>query len=144
MLIKEIISHSPEETEAIAYEFASLLKESDIVGLIGQLGAGKTVFVKGLAKGLEVGNHVRSPSYIWMHIYSGKRFVLHHLDFYRLTDETLISELGLEESIFHKGITVIEWIEKVNELVKEANYIIYIDPVNNENSRRIKIIKNEI
>ncbi len=108
------ISRSSEETFAIASEFAATLEPGDVLALIGELGAGKTRFVQGLAYGLGVPDrtYVRSPSFVLMNEYSGGRMPIYHFDFYRLDDPGALADLGLDEYFFGEGVTVVEWADR--------------------------------
>ena len=107
------ITHSETETAAIGRELAASLAAGDVVLLFGDLGAGKTAFVRGLADGLGVQrDEVSSPTFTLIHEYRGGRLPLFHVDLYRLNDAREIDELGLEE--FGTGaIVAIEWAEKL-------------------------------
>ncbi len=106
------ISHSVAETEAIADELARSLASGFVVGLSGDLGAGKTQFVRGFARGLGVVERVHSPTFALLHIYGSGRLPLFHLDLYRLnTDEEIIAA-GLTEYFEPRGLAIIEWIER--------------------------------
>ena len=87
-----------------------------VIALSGDLGAGKTVFVQGVARGAGVGGIVNSPSYVLMNIYRGKA-ELYHFDFYRLEEESELFELGLEEYFYGEGITLAEWADKFPALL---------------------------
>ena len=105
---------SPEATFELARKFAAKLKPKDLLLLTGELGAGKTRFVQGLAAGLGVPavTYVRSPSFILMNIYDGGRLPLYHFDFYRLHDVGELADLGLEEIVDGDGVTVVEWADR--------------------------------
>ncbi len=105
-----IASQSPEETEAAGERLGRTLGPSDVVGLIGELGAGKTCFVQGLTHGLGVTVHATSPTFVLVNEYRG-RLPVHHVDAYRTTTVTELADLGLEEMIDGDGVTVIEWAE---------------------------------
>jgi len=108
-----VISDSPERTREIGSLLGGLLQKGDIVALIGGLGAGKTCFVQGLAKGLGISDdeYVRSPSFIILNEYKGK-IPLYHIDLYRVNGEEELRELNLEEYLYGNGITVVEWADK--------------------------------
>jgi len=119
------VSQSPEETLAAGKALAERLKPGDIVALEGSLGAGKTVFVQGLAQGLGTapGIPVTSPSYTLIHEYPGP-VPLYHLDFYRLSRIESALGLGLEEYFEGEGVTAVEWAEKFSELFpREAVWV---------------------
>jgi len=110
----EIFTHSEEETFHVAEGFAQNLRGDEILLLTGELGAGKTVFTKGLCSGLGLKdyNQVCSPSYTLINIYEAK-FRVYHMDLYRLGGQADIADLGWEDYI-GDGIIVIEWGEKMN------------------------------
>lgn len=111
----QFLSHSYEETLALGARLAEILKKGDIVCLFGELGAGKTAFVKGLAKGLGIdGDHVHSPTFTLMNCYEG-RLPLYHFDLYRITESDLFN-LGYEEFFFGQGVTAVEWSERLGAL----------------------------
>jgi tRNA threonylcarbamoyladenosine biosynthesis protein TsaE len=107
------ISKSPEETIALGEKWGQEAKTGWLIGLRGDLGAGKTQLVKGFARGLGVRERVHSPSFALVNEYSDGRLPLFHLDLYRLQGEELIIGAGLEEYLLRpRGITVVEWIDR--------------------------------
>ena len=106
------ISHSPEETAAIGQEWAGEAQTGWVIGLSGDVGAGKTQLVKGIAKGLAIVSGVHSPTFSLVNIYEGGRLSLFHLDLYRLETREQIIAAGLEEYLSPNGVTVIEWAER--------------------------------
>lgn len=111
-----VLSGSPEETMAIARGLAQDLGPGDILYLYGELGSGKTVFVKGLCEGLGIHDRVTSPSFVIATEYHG-RVPVAHVDLYRL-DKTAASDLPIEEYILQKGITVIEWADRIGAVTQ--------------------------
>jgi len=108
-------SHSYEETLALGARFAKGLKPGDIVLLFGDLGAGKTAFVKGMATGLKYDPlKVHSPTFTLMNIYEG-RLTLYHFDLYRIKGDDLFN-MGYEEFFFGKGVAAVEWPERLEHL----------------------------
>src|SRR5690349_17259263 len=105
-------SHSPIETQAFAEAIGQRAQAGLLIGLVGDLGAGKTQFVKGLARGLGVTEPVLSPTFSLLHIYASGRLSLNHLDFYRLAGPDQIIAAGLDEFFSPTGITVIEWWDR--------------------------------
>jgi tRNA threonylcarbamoyladenosine biosynthesis protein TsaE len=105
-------SESPDETRLIASEFARNLPAGTALSLIGDLGAGKTEFVKGLAIGLGVDDEVTSPTFTVVHEYRGGRLALFHMDFYRLNDERELDEVGFDDYLMAGGVCAIEWGDK--------------------------------
>jgi len=126
-----IASQSPEETEAAGERLGRTLGPSDVVGLIGELGAGKTCFVQGLTRGLGVTVHATSPTFVLVNEYRG-RLPVHHVDAYRTATVTEIADLGLEEMIDGDGVTVIEWAEKARPLLPARTIYVRIDGVGDE------------
>ena len=136
MLEKNI--NSELEMKNLGGEIAKLLKGGEVLELIGDVGAGKTTFTKGLAQGLGVAENVQSPTFTISRIYGGENFTLTHYDFYRLNDAGIMSlELAsvLEEP---ENITVIEWAESVAEILPENRIRLEILS-QNETSRKVKI-----
>src|SRR6516225_3191356 len=106
------ISHSPAETEALGETWGRVVESGLVIGLSGDLGAGKTQFVKGLARGLGITARVQSPSFALVNVYTGGRLTLFHLDLYRLDTREQIIGAGLEDYLHPAGVTVIEWAER--------------------------------
>lgn len=102
----EIYTYTPEETQAFAIKLAENLNPSDVITLEGDLGAGKTTFTKGLAKGLGIKRNVNSPTFTIIKEYHG-RMPLYHMDVYRLEDSG--EDLGFDEYFEGEGVTVVEW-----------------------------------
>jgi len=110
------ISHSPAETEALGERWGREAQRGLVIALSGDLGAGKTQLVKGLARGLGVTSRVHSPTFTLVNEYSGGRLRLFHLDLYRLETRAQILGAGLEEYLQSEGVTVIEWAERWPEV----------------------------
>lgn len=107
------ISHSPAETQAIGELWGREARSGLVVGLSGELGAGKTRLVKGIARGLGITMRVHSPTFNLVNIYTGGRLTLYHIDLYRLNRPEEVFLAGLEEYLTPDGVTVIEWAERV-------------------------------
>ena len=107
-----IISLSPEGTFAFGLEIGSDLRPGEVLALAGDLGAGKTRFVKGVAAGLGYDGEVTSPTFTLIHEYQGGRLPLYHFDFYRLNSEEEVLRLDLEEYFSSGGVVIIEWADK--------------------------------
>ncbi|MDR3319047.1 MAG: tRNA (adenosine(37)-N6)-threonylcarbamoyltransferase complex ATPase subunit type 1 TsaE [Clostridiales bacterium] len=130
-------SDSPERTREIARKFAESLKGGDIVALGGDLGAGKTVFVKGVAAALGVKAEIVSPTFTIFNRYDGGTLGLNHFDLYRLKGYAEAEAAGLAEFIGTAGtVTVIEWAENVPEIT--ADYSVMLRGVGSE--REIEIV----
>ena len=121
----------------MAREFAATLNAGDVVLLAGDLGSGKTVFVRGLAEGLGIDpREVSSPTFTLLHEYRGGRLNLYHADLYRL-DTTATDDLGLEETGVRDGVLAIEWPDRLSHGIAEAR-LVRLEIVNDA-SRRITI-----
>ena len=108
-----LISRSPEETLAIGEEWGRQAQCGWVIGLSGDLGAGKTQLVKGIARGLGSPARVHSPTFALLNEYSGGRWPLFHIDLYRLNSPDEVAAAGLEEYLINpNGVTVVEWIER--------------------------------
>jgi tRNA threonylcarbamoyladenosine biosynthesis protein TsaE len=106
------ISHSPADTAALGERWGRAAQSGLVIGLCGDLGAGKTQLVKGLARGLGIPGRVQSPSFVLVNIYTGGRLTLFHLDLYRLDVPEQIAAAGLDQYLQPAGVTVIEWAER--------------------------------
>jgi tRNA threonylcarbamoyladenosine biosynthesis protein TsaE len=109
------ISHSPAETEALGEKFGRVTERGLVLALSGDLGAGKTQFVKGLARGLGVTTRVHSPTFTLVNEYGGGRLKLFHLDLYRLETPAQLLSAGIGEFLSPDGVTVIEWAERLED-----------------------------
>jgi tRNA threonylcarbamoyladenosine biosynthesis protein TsaE len=109
------ISHSPAETEALGERWGRAATPGLVLALSGDLGAGKTQFVKGLARGLGVTARVHSPTFTLVNEYGGGRLKLFHLDLYRLETPAQILSAGIEEFLSPDGVAVIEWAERLED-----------------------------
>jgi tRNA threonylcarbamoyladenosine biosynthesis protein TsaE len=117
------ITRSEEETTTVGRELAGTLRSGDVVLLHGELGAGKTAFVRGLAEGLRISpDAVSSPTFTLIQEYRGGRLPLFHVDLYRLDDPREIDDLGLEE-IAADGVLAIEWAEKLPRTAEDAIHV---------------------
>ena len=116
----EFITHAPEETEALGAALAQLLLPGDIVAYRGDLGAGKTAFTRGLAKGLGCGEAVTSPTYTIVNEYLSGRCPLFHFDMYRLASADDLWSIGWEDYLDRGGICAVEWSENVEEALEGA------------------------
>lgn len=112
-----IISRSAAETFAYGQQLAERLQPGSVVALSGELGAGKTTLVKGIARGLGVSGEITSPTFTLVHEHRGGRLPLYHVDLYRLDSVAEAVGIGLEEYLGGNGVTVIEWAEKIEPLL---------------------------
>jgi tRNA threonylcarbamoyladenosine biosynthesis protein TsaE len=107
------ISHNPAETESLGESWGRAAQRGRVIALSGDLGAGKTQLVKGIARGLGIAACVHSPTFTLVNEYGGGRLRLFHLDLYRLETPEQIAAAGLEEFLRSDGVTVIEWAERM-------------------------------
>ena len=134
------ISHSVEETEAFGAALARELRPGDVVTLIGEIGAGKTTFVRGLARGLGVlAGSVASPSFVLVRQYTSGRMPLYHADLFRLENLPQAANVGLEECYEAGGVTLIEWANKVPGVLPEQFLEIRFE-VENPETRHLTMV----
>jgi len=133
--VREFISRSENETISFGEEYAKSLKPNDIVALFGDLGAGKTTLTKGIARGLKIKEHVTSPTFILINEYVGA-YPLYHIDLYRLEDTDQIENLGISEYFLKGGICIIEWPERLKNLLPKNSKTMKIENFG-ENERKI-------
>jgi tRNA threonylcarbamoyladenosine biosynthesis protein TsaE len=132
------ISTSTAETEAVGARLAEKIQAGDILALVGDLGAGKTQFVKGLAKGLGCDDVITSPTFTLLHECPGGRFPIYHFDFYRIENLAALRAIGFEETIFGDGVSVIEWADRFAEAIPpQARWIKF--EIVSEEKRRIDL-----
>ena len=131
------ISNSPAETEKFGRQFAKRLNAGSVLALKGELGSGKTQFVKGLAAGVGTTAVVTSPTFTIIHEYSGGRWPIYHFDFFRIEDRQSAVRLGLDEYFFDGGVSVIEWADRFPDLIPESAQWISFE-MKSENERAIK------
>ena len=127
------ISRSAEDTLNFAKEYAATLNKGDVVLLNGDMGAGKTVFAKGVALGLGIEDEVTSPTYAYMNDYYGK---LYHYDCYRLKSGAQAEGLGLTDYFYGDGVCLIEWSENIAGVLPEKTRTVSIKKID-ENTREI-------
>lgn len=128
------ISKSPEETLNFGENYAKNLKSGDVVVLNGEMGAGKTVFCKGVARGLGIEEEILSPTYAYMNDYSGR---LYHFDCYRLKNGAQAEALGLTDYFYAGGVCVIEWAENIKEVLPESYKTVTIEKTGGEERKII-------
>ena len=131
-------THSVEETIGFGTRLAAGLQRGDVLALSGELGAGKTALVKGIARGLGIAHDVTSPTFTLIHEYAGGRFPLFHIDLYRLSSIAQALAIGIEDYLNGTGVTVIEWPEMVESLLPERTTRIRIESID-ETVRRIEV-----
>jgi tRNA threonylcarbamoyladenosine biosynthesis protein TsaE len=140
-MTREITTHSAEETIAFGRTLTELLSPPKLVLLRGDLGAGKTTLVKGIAAGFEAAEEedVTSPTFTLVHEYRGPRANLYHIDLYRVDTQRELETLGLDDLRAESSILLIEWGEKFPRFLRERDVEISLER-ESENSRRIRII----
>jgi tRNA threonylcarbamoyladenosine biosynthesis protein TsaE len=140
MSTREIVAHSTEETIAFGRSLAPLLAPPKLVLLRGDLGAGKTTLVKGIAAAFEAASEedVTSPTFTLVHEYRGPRANLYHIDLYRVDTSRQLETLGLDDLIAENSILLIEWGEKFPRFERERDIEITLDRLG-EQDRRIRV-----
>jgi tRNA threonylcarbamoyladenosine biosynthesis protein TsaE len=131
-------SASPDETQKIGREFGANLRQGAVVALVGQLGAGKTQFVKGMVDGVGARGEVTSPTFTLIHEYTDGRFPVYHFDFFRIEDRQSAERLGLDEYFFGDGVSVIEWADKFRDVIPAGALWISFE-TKSENERLITL-----
>ena len=133
------ISKSIDQTIALGQALGKRLKAGSVVALVGDLGSGKTVFTKGIAKGLGVkhARYVNSPTFVTIKEYKG-RFPLYHFDLYRMDGHSGFDDMNYEEYFYGDGVTVIEWADKIRELLPDRYWEVNLKATD-EKQRCIKI-----
>ncbi|MBP5242764.1 MAG: tRNA (adenosine(37)-N6)-threonylcarbamoyltransferase complex ATPase subunit type 1 TsaE [Clostridia bacterium] len=131
-------SFSREQTAEIAKRFAATLKAGDTVLLDGDMGAGKTVFAKGVALGLGVIDEVTSPTYAYMNEYDGEKLKLYHYDCYRIESVEQAENLGLADYFYQGGVCLVEWSQNIAPLLPENCIRVRIEKTG-ENTREISV-----
>lgn len=134
---KPLVSNSPEETRRIGERLGALLEPGDVILLSGELGAGKTVLVQGIARGLGFDGSVSSKSFVLMGEYPG-RLTLYHADLYRLDDPEQVQDLALDE-ISAVGVLVVEWPERAGDGVLPEEHLLVEFEVMAENKRELRM-----
>ena len=119
----EYITNSPAETEAVGAALARVLQPGTVIAYRGDLGAGKTAFTRGLAKGLGVRERVTSPTYTIVNEYLGGRMPLFHFDMYRLGSEDELFDIGWEDYLERDGVCAVEWSENVWGAMEDAIFV---------------------
>jgi len=133
----QYITNSPSETEAIGAALGKIIKPGRVIAYRGDLGAGKTAFTRGLAKGLGCTDIVTSPTYTIVNEYLGGRIPLFHFDMYRLASSDDLFDIGWEDYLERGGVCAVEWSENVDDAMEDAVYIT-IEKLG-EDSRRITL-----
>ena len=118
-MIKIIETNQEKETFALGMEMGTAAKAGQVFTLVGDLGVGKTVFTKGLAKGLEIEEPISSPTFTIVQVYDDGRLPFYHFDVYRIGDVEEMDEIGYEDYVYGEGVSLIEWANLIEEILPE-------------------------
>lgn len=124
-------SKSTKETEELGFKIGKSLKKGSVISLRGSLGAGKTVFAKGVARALEIKEAIVSPTFTLVQEYSGT-MDMYHLDIYRLSGEDEFESMGGEEFLYPDGVTLVEWSEKIDDMLPDSTIFVNIEILPNQ------------
>ncbi len=132
---------SAEETFALGEKLGRAAQPGDVYTLVGDLGAGKTVFTQGFARGLGITEPVNSPTFTILQVYDTGRLPLYHFDVYRIEDPDEMEEIGWEDCVYGDGVSIVEWADRIRDILPEACRDIRIgkDPDKGFNYRKITI-----
>jgi tRNA threonylcarbamoyladenosine biosynthesis protein TsaE len=139
-MARDYTTNSPEETIALGRELASQLAPPKVVILRGDLGAGKTTLVKGIAEGFNAASHddVTSPTFTLIHEYRGPAAIVYHIDLYRIDTQRELETLGLDDLMTDNSVLLIEWGEKFPRFERERDVEIALQRIS-ENQRKIRL-----
>ena len=136
---RRIVTHSAQETEAAARTFAAQLRPGAFLAMYGDLGAGKTCFIRGLAAGLGCADPVSSPTFAIVNQYKGEgNRRIHHFDFYRINDLREAFDFGYEEYFYSGDLCLVEWPEKIEQLLPDNTMTVRIT-VDSDTARTFEI-----
>lgn len=133
------VTNSPAETEALGQRLAETLQPGDVIAYTGDLGAGKTAFTRGLARGLGITERITSPTFTIVNEYLGGRLPLFHFDMYRLGSSEELYEIGWEDYLARGGVCAVEWSEIVADALEEPCIRVDIRQGETENQRKITV-----
>ena len=135
--VLEVVTHTPEETQRLGGWIGRHAQAGDIILLAGDLGAGKTTLTQGIAWGLGVTEHARSPTFVLVAEYAG-RLPVYHADLYRIDSIAEALDLGLDEYLFGSGVSVVEWADKALTDFTEDHLWVRLEAVD-EDTRRLRL-----
>ena len=138
----EYITNSEKETETIGEQFGRRVKDGTVVAMYGDLGAGKTAFVRGMARGMGIDARVSSPTFTIVNEYLGERTLI-HFDMYRLGSADELFDIGWEDYLIRGGVCAVEWSERVTDALPEDTLWVDIARGSGENDRIITITGGE-
>lgn len=136
--MNEFLVKNEEDTRAFGITLAESLKASDVIGLIGDLGTGKTTLTKYIAEGLGIDETITSPTFTVVKEYNSGRLPLYHFDVYRLTSGNDLWEIGADDYLYGKGVSIVEWADLVKDGLPENTKFIYLEYGKGENERMYK------
>jgi len=135
---KEIIINNESETKKFGVELGKGLKKGDVIALIGDLGTGKTTLSKYIGEGMGISEMITSPTFTIVQEYHSGRLPLYHFDVYRINELEEMYELGYEEYFYGDGVSIVEWADKIMEIITEKAIIINIEYGNKPDERIYK------
>lgn len=134
---KTIVCKTEDDMVALGYSIGSVLKAGAVISLRGSLGAGKTVFAKGVARGLGITEAIVSPTFTLVQEYEG-RLPMYHMDLYRINSEDDFQMIGGEDLLYSDGVCLVEWSEIINDMLPK--WTLFVDiAVNTDQSRTVKL-----
>lgn len=142
-MTKEYTTAGEEQTEALGFRLGQLIQPGAVIAYTGDLGAGKTAFTRGLARGLGIPDRVTSPTFTIVNEYEGGRLPLFHFDMYRLGSSDELFDIGWEDYLTRGGVCAVEWSEQVSGALPEDAVWVDIARGDNENDRIITITGGE-
>ncbi len=142
-MTKEYTTAGEEQTEALGVRLGQLIQPGAVIAYTGDLGAGKTAFTRGLARGLGIPDRVTSPTFTIVNEYEGGRLPLFHVDMYRLGSSDELFDIGWEDYLIRGGVCAVEWSERVTDALPEDTLWVDIARGSGENDRIITITGGE-
>ena len=139
-MTKEYITNGTGETEELGYQLGRVLEPGAVVAYTGDLGAGKTAFTRGIARGLEIPEQVTSPTFTIVNEYEGGRLPLFHFDMYRLGSSEELFDIGWDDYLARGGVCAVEWSENVEDALDDDAIRVEIRRGDQDDQRRITII----
>ncbi len=134
-------TYNEQETIGAGNRFAGMLRSGDVVACYGDLGSGKTRFIKGVCEALRVRDHVASPTFTLINVYRAPSLRIFHFDLYRITSSNELFDLGFEEYMNGDGICLIEWAEKADSFLPPERYDVHFRLGATENERELIITR---
>lgn len=135
----EFVTNSEQETEALGVRLGSGLEPGAVIAFTGDLGAGKTAFTRGLARGLGISERITSPTFTIVNEYEGGRLPLFHFDMYRVASSDELFDIGWEDYLAREGVCAVEWSENIADALEEGTISVEIRRGTSESQRVITI-----